>query len=515
MESSRFQNPFEIPFLATSEETDPSRLFSRLFRWLLDHPEFLRDGDVDHRYLGALALDEFKGALQDFEAILGAIAEAQRIAPPSSVGIGLTPEAREEMQRLLRLHCRNTVIKDRHLIVLAFLVAIDRTFGPDIAKGFYDKGEDRIVVQVQQGDTIPTPGFFPREDLPPLQPQDSDEQEQAKELARTLPAYGADKDFLLLEPYFQYLTIPPPRVATTRDISIHRKYWTAPQQDGKLRIAVGCLVSESEEVAWKLHNGSFWGETYEAGRSKTIEGRLLKCFEVAKVKKAHILAFHELATSPRLEDQMRKTQATAGGPQVVISGRLHRRHPTERGWFINSPVILNTGSDFPWNYTKLVQFSSDAWPDGKLRDERIKAIENRVVAMDTPWGRLAILICLDFLDMDILQALVALRANLIVVPAMTPGNSVIEFRTRARNLATTNLATTVFSNSALHLHKAKGRERVLGFVSGPVKGKLGKEPAHYLGTSSGSLASPAVAVYELSGQPGQISGEKRIHRTRL
>lgn len=79
-------------------------------------------------------------------------------------------------------------------------------------------------------------------------------------------------------------------------------------------------------------------------------------------------------------------------------------------------------------------------------------VSTEVHLVESPLGRLAMPICLDFCGEQLRQLFIETRANFFLVPAMTP--QVDPFYTRARELGTLNRASTLMINSSWLLQRS-------------------------------------------------------------
>jgi predicted amidohydrolase len=82
------------------------------------------------------------------------------------------------------------------------------------------------------------------------------------------------------------------------------------------------------------------------------------------------------------------------------------------------------------------------------------ALCREIQILDSPLGRLATPICIDFCGDELRDLLVEAQVNLLLIPAMTP--EMRPFRERARDLGTQSRAATFVANSAW-LHQQLGR----------------------------------------------------------
>jgi len=169
-----------------------------------------------------------------------------------------------------------------------------------------------------------------------------------------------------------------------------------------------------------------------------------------------LLCFPELTLDAGLLHDLRLllgTRNPARHPLLTVAGSFHA--DSDDGW-VNRCRVLGAAGTVLFSQDKCVAYSLP----GAQTTERLCAtlgIDNRggyeditqcatLQILDSPLGRLATPICLDFCGDELHGLLVESCVNLLLVPAMTPRMEL--FHERARDLGTQNRAATFVVNSA-------------------------------------------------------------------
>jgi hypothetical protein len=174
-------------------------------------------------------------------------------------------------------------------------------------------------------------------------------------------------------------------------------------------------------------------------------------------------------------------------------------------------VITHSGP-LRWDYCK--RFAA-RWDNKR---EALSGAPAPLVALDTPMGRIAVLICGDLL-LDQAQAAVAeLRASFVAVLSMTSAGSIGNFEAQARRLAASTHGLTLLCNSSVHVRsKGHGERRTLGFACPHTREENGADPEllleHQLtpATENEPQTEATVAVYTLRyrSKMERLTGHKR------
>jgi predicted amidohydrolase len=191
-----------------------------------------------------------------------------------------------------------------------------------------------------------------------------------------------------------------------------------------------------------------------------IEAILSGCAE----HEIDVLCFPELTLDPALLfhlQRLLKTKNSSLHPALIVAGSFHV--PAGEGW-VNRCQVLDGFGNVLFVQDKCVWYrlpAEQATPafcgclgiDERGGHEDI-ALCREIQILDSPLGRLATPICIDFCGDELRGLLVEAHVNLLLVPAMTP--EMRPFRERAWDLGTQSRAATFVANSAW-LHQQLGR----------------------------------------------------------
>jgi predicted amidohydrolase len=139
----------------------------------------------------------------------------------------------------------------------------------------------------------------------------------------------------------------------------------------------------------------------------------------------------------------------------VVAGSFHFGDSTDE--LFNISTLLNHQGDVLLQHRKMKRFQiteEDINADPKI--QKTLKISSRggheyigesasLTCIDTPLGRIAICICIDYFHEDFQFAFQNSRANVFFVPAMS--DTVTQFQTIAPLLGNTNLASTFVANA--------------------------------------------------------------------
>ncbi len=200
---------------------------------------------------------------------------------------------------------------------------------------------------------------------------------------------------------------------------------------------------------------------------------LEKCVEerIALLVLPELMIDEELLEAARhwLRENNRERVAKGdGGLLMLVAGSFHKGENEES--LYNVSTVLNHRGDILWAHKKLRRFAFHACDIQaapglktlcKTSDsgghERILTGDT-LGCVDTPAGRIAVCICLDFLqdgNDDLMEIFKNSEANVFLVPAMTPG--VTGFQDTARMLGRANQACALIANSRMAVAPGKRR----------------------------------------------------------
>lgn len=239
---------------------------------------------------------------------------------------------------------------------------------------------------------------------------------------------------------------------------------------GRFKIAVTPLSNDlnfevaSEINQWPMNEKvPFWftGLKNRRDAEAVLKDTLKRCID----QNVTVLILPELTIDTYLLEKTREWLAAENRKQVLdskgkkgvlllVAGSFHRQD--ENGNIHNVSPVLNYQGDILWEHTKMKAFSVDARdvevsPD--LKDElkisdaggqeRIQEADT-LCCVDTPLGRIAVCVCIDFFHDDNLEVLKKSDITLFFVPAMSPGNS--RFVETAKNIGAYSKASSFIAN---------------------------------------------------------------------
>jgi predicted amidohydrolase len=252
------------------------------------------------------------------------------------------------------------------------------------------------------------------------------------------------------------------------------------------------------EVTHRIPDGGAFF-TARVRDDEETEARLHAVIERAAQAGLDILVFPELSLTEQLLGQLRDRLATQTGdfPKLVVAGTLFdgRR---------NVCHVLGPDGRTLWQQPKMNRFQilPDELPDApqpipeRGGEEDIDISERTIRIADLPFGRVAVLVCLDFILPETYSVLANMQVNCIIVPAMTPTTR--RFETLAWAHAAASGATTIVC-SAPNCPAFSSDAR--SFVYTPVRGHeplpiADKKPwqAHMMVFSAQPLHSETVRI---------------------
>ncbi len=186
--------------------------------------------------------------------------------------------------------------------------------------------------------------------------------------------------------------------------------------------------------------------------------RCLELLELAAAQDCRIVVFPELAVPRATVDAMARWLAEQDRIELVVAGSHHRRART--GWH-NESQLLFAGWRERRRHRKFRPYSF-ADVDGGARVKRTEHLAPapaRVRAYLSPSWTLAVLICKDLVLEPVPRMLAEVRANLVLVPALT--FKMDAFRTAAADVATWAQGVAVVANAALGMRPRGSRNEVV------------------------------------------------------
>lgn len=419
----------------------------------------------------------------------------------------------DDIAQWLRGELRRLLVRadDNHVfpVVLALMDAIDRELYELLREEFYATGggEGAHAAPVHPDRPFPRP-------IPALGVRDLAWEHRQSERAE-LPEY------LEMEQYFGRLS-----VSARKEGELPRALHVLSEQGGGARpwrVALVSVLSRADELDWQKpegeHDRRFWASGFRSPRTReSVRARLIQAMDLCREHRADLILIPELNTDAEIRETLvQLLRERPAGPgrlhPMVIAGCLHEPVEGEPRAFRNRPAVLTRDGQIPWGYHKV---AAAEWDD---RREALCERAPEVLALDTPMGRIAVVICLDFITPPVVEAVTDLRASVVVVLSMTSAGSVNLFDKKAAELAAATHAVTLFCNSSVllrgHRHTAR-TPRTLGFAYPHTAGSPRPLCAHRLRVAR---AGATVAVYELEysstdGLTGRIVAEKTLPRGR-
>lgn len=193
---------------------------------------------------------------------------------------------------------------------------------------------------------------------------------------------------------------------------------------------------------------------------------------------AHVLLLPELELSPRLLDRLRaRLRVRNGTLALVVAGSSHTPVGAHRR---NRSTVLTGWGEVLWFHDKCVDFVITAVEAVQMGadmrgalgiDERGGcediSLGEELVVCDLPFGRLSVVICLDYCGGHLDPLFEAAGVNLLLVPAMTPRTEA--FKDRAHALGVRAGACTWIANSGW-LIRTTGTACASGMMYRPKRG---------------------------------------------
>ncbi len=236
----------------------------------------------------------------------------------------------------------------------------------------------------------------------------------------------------------------------------------------ELRIQADSLIAD-----WpKDKKTPFW-LTGVKNKKETLD-RLDEILQSAAKKKIHILVLPELTVDGEMLEYIRgwlrdnnreKVSSGDEGILLLVAGSFHFWDKDDEKRLFNLSTVLNHGGRVIWEQKKLKRYAFDVKDiqinpglpkilktSGKGGYENIHT-SDVLYCLDTPVGRIAVCVCIDFFHPDHQEAWRLSGINLFLSPAMSPGNT--RFKDVSRLLGASNLASSFIANSGWAAKKQK------------------------------------------------------------
>lgn len=212
-----------------------------------------------------------------------------------------------------------------------------------------------------------------------------------------------------------------------------------------------------------------------------------RALDLASSKGVHVAIFPELSVTETLLKHMQARLKTGAGGlslQLVLAGSFHGVYDGDNGGIKvtrNRLTVLNGRGQSLWTYDKVVRFTLTQKLAARIGlevgarggVESLRAGET-LPLWDSPLGRIATPICIDYFDRRMQERHCAGLATLFLVPAMSP--TLEHFKDPARSYGERVRATTLVVNSrwvvamAAALEGKAVRDEHLGYAYAPAHG---------------------------------------------
>jgi hypothetical protein len=438
---------------------DAAEIFARGFRWLLAYRGIMEQY-VKHAgskpesdpYAAPRSTKAYENASLDFARELGGAAEPLLRQARLQHTTQLDPELCRKLRQLCASHLARNEAEGDFPVILALLSNRNNYCGPAV-RGVFFVGvpRGRHAAPIDRGRAFPAGwGAFGTDafrlgQFPPFIPVGGERVYLARQFALLAVTHGTG-------PY-------PPGAPTP---ALHTRERERKISKGRRwRVGVVDVLGAQGELGLRLDHAarrfscSSYSDTVCTSR---IVSRLEWALEECRKARTQLIVIPELTAGEELRKpvlgkmlEWSRRRGPSGLP-LVLMGMLHQNAPGGTG-FRNQPLVVARDGIVPWDYWKHRQFIFTV--DGVQYWEALDTTVPNVLAVDTEIGRVAVVICLDYLDRDVQIALEDLKANVLVVLAMTPRESVgRDFYPVADVFASGWQAVTIFCNSSFHFRTA-------------------------------------------------------------
>jgi hypothetical protein len=452
-----------------------SEIFVRGFRTIASesHLFHLHDHTPQHR----ARLYETPAYKRSHRLLIEPIVSAVRLMERSSDQLNMVtlPPATESHIKVTLEQCLFTALeRDFCLVLLAFLKGIDAYFSILIERAQFLSSTSTKGLTIIDGIGAimrPTPLPSPLSDFEDKMP----------------PQYVLPSEYLALEDHFQNLTAPVEDQYPRPHPAILRENLRSTSAFRRWKVGFINILGTIDSVHLRYDATRFWVPSLKQEASALVHKRLKTALRVIEEEQVDLYLLPELNVDREIsaaivEHWNNRTRISGRSTPIGIAGEMHSIQDSTNGTYWNRPVVFTQRGSTFWRYWKQSRASIQHPKDhDKKLTEALGNPSDHVVAMDTPAGRVCIVICKDFLMDHIRRSVMATRSNLVVVPAMTNARSVAEFQHYAREMAAACRAVTVFCNSSIALDtKGNDGRGPLGFIHPHIAIDADKVPRHIL-----------------------------------
>ncbi|HEX3131887.1 MAG TPA: hypothetical protein VH394_31405 [Thermoanaerobaculia bacterium] len=179
-----------------------------------------------------------------------------------------------------------------------------------------------------------------------------------------------------------------------------------------------------------------------------LELEVRSALATARSLEVSILVFPELAIPTQTREVIRRTLAGHGPdgyPLLTLFGCCHRRAP--EGGDFNEAVLLGPAGAELCCHKKLTSFTHIVNRDRTLFVAEQLRTGTTVYVLESAFGNLTPLICLDFIHKPLSRVLTQIHSNLFLVPSLSHNTSA--HQTAAMDLQVDNRASSFVSNRSI------------------------------------------------------------------
>ena len=222
----------------------------------------------------------------------------------------------------------------------------------------------------------------------------------------------------------------------------------------QVRIAMASLTSDAE-ISVHLIPGFPGNEPSRfvvtgTGNIASQERELQSVLERCRDQGVSILVLPELRMPPALDGQLKRflraQQASdllsGRGLILVAAGSWHVEVDEGRA-HVNRCELLDYRGEVVWSHHKMAEYRIAPGEESHGSSECIR-VGSHLEFCDSPWGRIAVSICVGFFHPPLLPLIEASRADLFLVPAMT--KRVRQLQETASRLVGTQFAASFIAN---------------------------------------------------------------------
>jgi len=271
-----------------------------------------------------------------------------------------------------------------------------------------------------------------------------------------------------------------------------RKWVEFLENVGELKVAfVPGNITSFQEYSWVIEDGGADRKlfTINGVKSKMHNENIVKQLDLALENSSNIIIFPELSVSLEMQKTIIEKAKLSEEMPLVFPGSFHETSTKIfkdfEDEYCNYNYSLIHFGDNPTSIFKMNKFEFP--PSNKFVDElldfqnstgieNISCLKRTLTLVDTPFGLLAILICIDYLIPEIQEILVNYNVSIVVVMSLTGNPSGSHFYEAMSRLGKINSTTTLLCNNPAGLYLGNHTETVVAYF--PRRGKLFTSDQH-------------------------------------